>query len=586
MTYTVCDHDGDSDTATATITVTGQNDAPVIDTANSASTADGLTVNEGSPLTITDLVTFSDIDLTDFATGATEDWSITIAWGDGTTSTLTKAGLVNAGGNTGDTVTLTLDTAGAANLGSAAVPTPNIFSVDGTHTFIDDNPTGTNSDPYAVMITVNDGNGGTATHSLDVTVNNVDPTIPDLAVTSPHNEAGEAALSGTVTDPAGTGETFTLTVNWDNTNNTEGAAENFVLDGTAKTKAADGYDWNPTTRAFTVYHTYVDDNPTATASDVYNIGVTLTDDDFVNPGSTAFTGTVQTTINNVAPDITVGGTDSAAETLTEDNAPLSVSGTLSVADPGDLDPVNATVDAGVGITGNAGGLSVADLEAMFSLTSTNPVIAGTAGSTTGTINWNFDSGAESFDHLAAGETLQLTYTVRAADDDTGTDTQTVIITINGANDPPVAVNDGTFEKVWQLGIDNNLAFNASEFAHEGQPDEHYYFAGSYAARLDGNSDLIPTTNEDFKTFDRAQTNTEPNDFIHFNLGAGQLNDEFRIVIDTQNNAIPAGQSIGFEVLFNGVSVYTDTVAAGTGTSLHFPCFFRSRCKCSDRRQHH
>ena len=57
--------------------------------------------------------------------------------------------------------------------------------------------------------------------------------------------------------------------------------------------------------------------------------------------------------------------------------------------------------------------------------------------------WSFDSGAEAFDYLAAGETLILEYTVKATDDNgtPASDTETVTITITGTNDAPV-IPDG------------------------------------------------------------------------------------------------------------------------------------------------
>ncbi|WP_415776730.1 hypothetical protein, partial [Arcobacter cloacae] len=33
------------------------------------------------------------------------------------------------------------------------------------------------------------------------------------------------------------------------------------------------------------------------------------------------------------------------------------------------------------------------------------------------MTWTFDSGSETFDYLASGETLTLTYTIKAMDDD-------------------------------------------------------------------------------------------------------------------------------------------------------------------------
>ena len=65
------------------------------------------------------------------------------------------------------------------------------------------------------------------------------------------------------------------------------------------------------------------------------------------------------------------------------------------------------------------------------------ILDGTENSDT--LTWDFNSGSEAFDFLATGETLILTYTVSATDDD-GTplsDTETVTVTITGTNDAPV-----------------------------------------------------------------------------------------------------------------------------------------------------
>ncbi|MGI6442371.1 MAG: VCBS domain-containing protein [Synergistaceae bacterium] len=57
------------------------------------------------------------------------------------------------------------------------------------------------------------------------------------------------------------------------------------------------------------------------------------------------------------------------------------------------------------------------------------------------ITWEFDSGSEAFNEIPAGQTLVLTYTVRATDNHGLYDDQTVTITITGTNDAPVAVAD-------------------------------------------------------------------------------------------------------------------------------------------------
>ncbi|MDF1739370.1 MAG: VCBS domain-containing protein, partial [Verrucomicrobiales bacterium] len=259
-------------------------------------------------------------------------------------------------------------------------------------------------------------------------VTTVSDAAPTVALTAPAgiSENGTATLAGTISD-AGTLDTFTINLNWGDAAS-PGNTQSFTLGTTALTKVADGIDWNPTTRVFSVDHQYLDDNPANTASDSYTISVTVTDDDtLAGMNSTAVT------VSNLAPVITVGALDSAAESLTETDAALSVSGTLTVTDVGTLDTTVATVNGTVAISGSSGPLTNADVLPMLTL----------SNATTGTVGWTFDSSSkpETFDFLAAGETLTLTYTVTVTDDDTGVDTQTVAITITGTNDAPVAVDD-------------------------------------------------------------------------------------------------------------------------------------------------
>ncbi len=187
--------------------------------------------------------------------------------------------------------------------------------------------------------------------------------------------------------------------------------------------------------------------------------ITLTDDsgqivaagpNEINSASQDVTITIRgATIDE--PVISIVSGDTSTGVQTETNAGLTVSGTLTVRDVDTTDVVDMTVETvSVGRTGAA---SVPD-------TLTNETIKGflavteTGGSDgddipaeigdTNNITWTFNSGNEAFDFLAKGETLVLTYTIEATDDEGGDDTQEVTVTITGTNDTPeIAVVDVT-----------------------------------------------------------------------------------------------------------------------------------------------
>lgn len=185
----------------------------------------------------------------------------------------------------------------------------------------------------------------------------------------------------------------------------------------------------------------------------------------VDGNNVSQTVTITITGTNDDPVITVGANDSAGEDLTETDGPLFALGTLSVEDIDVSDVVDAVVDS-VTVTGDDNGIANSTFleffflgnNAQFVNSRENFLPSGDqvieSGATTGTINWTFDSTAlvgpqglsaendtpfgETFDHLAAGEVLTLTYTIRVEDINGGVDTQDVVITITGTNDGPVA----------------------------------------------------------------------------------------------------------------------------------------------------
>ena len=120
-------------------------------------------------------------------------------------------------------------------------------------------------------------------------------------------------LTGTYTD-LGTQDTHELDIDWDG-------------DGTFDQTVA------VTGGTFTVTHQFLDDNPTGTASDTFNVNVRLRDDD----GGVA-TESVPLTVKNVAPTIT-------SLTITSpinENQTATLTGTYS--DPGPLDTHELDID--------------------------------------------------------------------------------------------------------------------------------------------------------------------------------------------------------------------------------------------------
>ena len=110
-----------------------------------------------------------------------------------------------------------------------------------------------------------------------VTINNVAPSV--TATGSTINENGVATVSGTISDP-GIYDSFTITIDWG-----EGSPKSY------------SYPAGSTT--FSETHKYLDDNPTATISDLYSISVKVEDDD----GGIGTTGTT-VRVNNLDPVLT------------------------------------------------------------------------------------------------------------------------------------------------------------------------------------------------------------------------------------------------------------------------------------------
>jgi hypothetical protein len=214
----------------------------------------------------------------------------------------------------GDPLTYNWDIDDDGNYDDATGETPTISWSELVSLGLNDNGI------YSIGLEVSDG-VSSDTDSTTVTINNVAPTITANGDTINENEY--ATVSGTIYDPNPL-DTFTVVIDWG--------------------EGSDTYNYPAGTTTYSETHQYLDDNPTATATDDYSITVTVTDDD--GDSDTEFT---TVTVNNVNP---VANIDSMIQPNTQFILPLvhELDFTGSFTDVGTLDTHTIEWDFGDGNT--------------------------------------------------------------------------------------------------------------------------------------------------------------------------------------------------------------------------------------------
>ena len=201
-------------------------------------------------------------------------------------------------------------------------------SVTLTHQYLDDGVSpgnGSASDDYTVKVIVRDDDGGVGNASANVTVNNVAPTVSVTLDAASIDEDGSVTLDGTITD-TGTLDGHKVVIDW-----VDGGTDVITLAAGALT--------------FSKAHQYLDDGVSpgnGTASDVYAISVTVTDDD-----RGVGTASANVTVNNLAPVVNAG----VDQTLPFGSL-ISVS--ASFTDTGTLDVWTYDIDWGDGTSHQTG----------------------------------------------------------------------------------------------------------------------------------------------------------------------------------------------------------------------------------------
>lgn len=418
-----------SDTETVTITITGTDDDPTI----SATASNGVVVEPGdaSAVDIADVgtVSFDDIDTSDTIdiTFASND---DISWSGGTIDP-TLAALLVGGFTTG--------TSNATTPGT----TPWTYNVeDADLDFLAKDETIT----FSYAITADDGNGGTANATVSFTITGTNDTPSVSADNGSIIENGDAASqdlteTGTVTfDDIDTNDVIDITfasnddIVWSGGTIDSALAAQLVAGFTTGVEDAAAPGTTPWNYAVSgVDLDFLAGSETIT----FSYDVTATDN---NGGSNTTTVTISITATNDTPDISVLDGDSAESSLIETNDALNDSGSLSVRDHDLSDTVTMShAVSGVQLDGDGNPMAVdatqPDNAALLSMLSyTQQPIDGS--NQTGTIDWTFNSDTVSFDYLALGEQLVLTYTLTADDGRGASDTQELVVTITGTNDLP------------------------------------------------------------------------------------------------------------------------------------------------------
>jgi VCBS repeat-containing protein len=210
--------------------------------------------------------------------------------------------------------------------------------------------------------------------------------------------------------------------------------------------ADDDFDFLAKNQVLTLtYDIKVSDNHGGTAIQTVKVTVTGTDDKAVI---------------SVTPVVTVNEQADTTLSLTPDTAHIALNFT-------DDDLTNtghtATVVA-ASATGNTTGILFGNAELM-SFYHVDDVVKA-SGSSTGTINTTFQAADLAFDYLAAGEHLDITYTVRLDDHAGGISTQDVIVTVVGTNDKPIYLSgpqSANFIEDQNVNSSGNLAAHGDLF---------------------------------------------------------------------------------------------------------------------------
>ncbi|MBK8458537.1 MAG: tandem-95 repeat protein [Phyllobacteriaceae bacterium] len=460
------------ETTIVTVTITGTNDAPVVATAAigydvSGDVTETAGVTGGTGMLEADgKITFTDVDLSDVGFTAAEPMSVTIG---GTHP-------ANAPSNAQLLEWFTLDAVSkTAGSGTGFVD----WHFDAPNSAFDYLPAG-QTVTLTFAVSVSDGDGGSFTQNVVITVTGTNDTPVAVADTKSGSE--DATITGTVAtndsdidDGAILTYTLTapvagLTLNGDGTYSFDAsnAAYQHLAQGATGTVVANytitDEHGATSTSTLTITLTGTNDAPVAVADtksgseDAIITGTVANDTDIDDSAILTYTlnasvagltlngdGSYSFDASNAAyQHLALGTTQvvTANYTVTDQHGATSTS-TLTITLTGTNDAPVAVADTKSGsedatITGTVANDNDIDDGAILTYSLNAPVAGLTLN---GDGSYSFDASNAAYQHLAQGATGTVVANYTVTDEHGATSTSTLTITLTGTNDAPVAVAD-------------------------------------------------------------------------------------------------------------------------------------------------
>ena len=210
------------------------------------------------------------------------------------------------------------------------------------------------------------------------------------------------------------------------------------------------------------------------------------------------------------------GAITEAAGVTGSTALDTASGAVTFTDV-DLTDTHTVTVTGVAATGVTSGL--ADNITVLGWLSLGTLSDATNGAT-GSDAWTFSAQDKSFDYLAAGETVTLNYAVQVADNQGGTTSQNVAVTITGSNDVPT-ITAGAGDSAGADLTEGNSGLTASGTLTVTDVDVTDAVTASVIGAVASGPDVGSLTTNDLMSY-FSITPADPNAVIDATHTTGQL----------------------------------------------------------------